>query len=70
MVMVKKNVDQAQNSKIASLRAEYENLKDRMADYEAQFEDKIKEHPIASVSTAFGVGAAVGVVLGYLLSKK
>jgi len=68
--MAKKEVDAKQDTHIARLRSEYDALKQRMNDYEQKFEDKVKEHPVASVSTAFAVGAVAGLLTGWLLNRK
>ncbi len=59
-----------EETKMERLKYELEVLKERIQDYEARITQTVEDHPIASVSTAFGVGAAVGVLVGLLLGKK
>tara|TARA_Y100000310_G_scaffold339993_1_gene434387 strand:- start:304 stop:489 length:186 start_codon:yes stop_codon:yes gene_type:complete len=53
-----------------SLRRELDNLKNKVIDYEHQLEGTIEDHPVASVGIAFGVGALVGAVASFLLSRR
>tara|TARA_Y100000310_G_C20385451_1_gene670194 strand:- start:544 stop:741 length:198 start_codon:yes stop_codon:yes gene_type:complete len=57
-------------SKMERLKYELEVLKERVADYEDQISQRIEDNPIASVSASFGIGAAVGVLIGFLIGKK
>jgi ElaB/YqjD/DUF883 family membrane-anchored ribosome-binding protein len=62
--------DETEETKMEKIKYELELLKERVEDYEARIAHTVEDHPIASVSTAFGVGAAVGVLVGLILGKK
>ena len=61
--------EEVEQSKIDKLKYELEVLKERVCDYEDRLVQKVEDNPIASVSASFGIGAAVGVLIGLLLGK-
>ena len=61
--------EEVEQSKIDKLKYELEVLKERVHDYEDRLVQKVEDNPIASVSASFGIGAAVGVLIGLLLGK-
>ncbi len=52
-----------------AMKAKLEDAKERIAELESNFEEKIEENPIKSVSIAFGAGVVAGA-LAYMLSRK
>jgi ElaB/YqjD/DUF883 family membrane-anchored ribosome-binding protein len=48
----------------------YQRAKTRAIDKEAEFEDYVKEHPVKSVLVAGGVGAGIGLLLGFLFARR
>jgi ElaB/YqjD/DUF883 family membrane-anchored ribosome-binding protein len=48
----------------------YYELKDKIADMEGNFEEKVAEHPVQSVSVAFGVGVMTGAILTALMRRR
>lgn len=52
-----------------ALKEKLEDAKDKIADLEKNFEEKIEEHPIKSVAIAFGVGFLAGALV-YLLARR
>jgi ElaB/YqjD/DUF883 family membrane-anchored ribosome-binding protein len=61
--------EEVSQSKMDKLKYELEVLKERVRDYEDRLVQKVEDNPIASVSASFGIGAAVGVLIGLLLGK-
>ncbi len=52
------------------LKKEVAQLRHKVADYEDRFEEKVQEHPLASVGVAFGVGMLIGAVASMIIQKR
>ena len=48
----------------------YRRVKESAIEKEHAFEGRVKEHPVRSVLVAAGVGAGIGLLAGYLLSRR
>lgn len=48
----------------------YARGKKRAVELEGEFEDYVREHPVRSVALAAGVGAGVGLLVGYLAARR
>ncbi|MFN0009898.1 MAG: glycine zipper domain-containing protein [Planctomycetota bacterium] len=48
----------------------YRRAKERAIEKEHKFEDYVKQHPVKSVLVAAGVGAGVGLLAGFLISRR
>jgi ElaB/YqjD/DUF883 family membrane-anchored ribosome-binding protein len=48
----------------------YTRGKRRAVELEGEFEDYVREHPVRSVALAAGVGAGVGLLVGYLAARR
>ena len=60
----------AKNKQLAIIKEKLEDLKEKIADFEGDVEERIQEHPIQSVSIAFGVGLLSGAIIGALMKRK
>jgi len=56
--------------KIEELKRQLAEMRQRLMDYEKDFELKIQENPVTSVGVAFGAGMLVGVLTGWIMSKR
>lgn len=48
----------------------YRRAKERAIEKEHKLEDYVKQHPVKSVLVAAGVGAGVGLIAGFLISRR
>lgn len=48
----------------------YSRGKQRAIELEGEFEEYVREHPVRSVALAAGVGAGVGLLVGYLAARR
>jgi ElaB/YqjD/DUF883 family membrane-anchored ribosome-binding protein len=48
----------------------YQRSKERAVEFEGEFEDYVREHPVRSVAIAAGVGVGVGLLVGYLAARR
>lgn len=68
------NVRPSMGERVDELRERAEGLytrgKKRAVELEGEFEDYVREHPVRSVSIAAGVGAGVGLLVGYLAARR
>lgn len=60
----------AEEKGLEKLQQEFQKLKERVKNYEQQFEAKVQEHPVASVGIAFGAGVALGALVGFLMNRR
>jgi ElaB/YqjD/DUF883 family membrane-anchored ribosome-binding protein len=54
----------------ARAKGVYARGKERAVELEGEFEDYVREHPVRSVAMAAGVGAGVGLLVGYLAARR
>ena len=54
----------------SELKHELNELKKKVSNYEKQVEQKVQEHPIASLGIAFGAGMLIGSLIKSLISRK
>ncbi len=52
------------------IKDKIEELKEKIDELEGNFEEKIEEHPLASLGIALGVGAIIGAVATALIKKR
>ena len=55
---------------IKAMKEKLEDAKERIAELEKNFEEKIEEHPIQSVAIAFGVGVLTGALIALLRRRR
>lgn len=54
----------------ARAKSLYQRSKERAVEFEGEFEDYVREHPVRSVAIAAGVGVGVGLLVGYLAARR
>ena len=55
---------------IKAMKEKLDDAKERIAELEKNFEEKIEEHPIQSVAIAFGVGVLTGALIALLRRRR
>ena len=60
----------AKEDNYSELKKELKELKKKVSNYEKQVEQKVQEHPIASLGIAFGAGMLIGSLIKSLISRK
>ena len=58
----------AQN--LEKVKEELALLKEKVTNYERQFEEKVQDHPVASVGVAFGAGVLMGALVSFFISRR
>jgi len=56
--------------KADNIKAKLMEAKEKIADLEARFEDRISEHPLQSIAISFGVGFVSGAIIMALARRK
>ncbi len=63
-------VDKKNTVSYETLRKNVNEIKNRVAEVEGNFEKKVGEHPLQSVAIAFSAGALMGALAIALLKRK
>lgn len=53
-----------------ALRDRFAEIRDKVEELEASFEDRVTERPVQSVMVAAGIGAAAGLLAAALMRRK
>jgi ElaB/YqjD/DUF883 family membrane-anchored ribosome-binding protein len=55
---------------IGIFKSKIDELKNKVAELEENFEEKVGEHPIKSLAIALGVGALIGALTAALIKRR